>query len=90
MGARPLRRQVGWRDELRDDLAGGTPGGVIELVEIFPNGAACHRQLRPIDLIRAGKRALLVSVGRDQAGVDGETFTADQALSNRALYHQLE
>jgi len=36
------------------------------------------------------RRALLVGVSRDQAGVDGKAFTADQALGHRALYNHLE
>src|ERR1700693_5661770 len=90
VSARPLRRGVRRRDELRNNLAGRAPGGVIERVEIFPHGAPRRRPLLPIDLIGACKRALLVGVSRDQAGVDGETFTADQALGDRALHHQLE
>ena len=90
MRARPLRRRVRWRDELRNNLAGRTPGGVIERVEIFPHRAPRRRQLLPIDLIRAGERALFVGVRRDQAGIDGKAFTANQALSHRPPHHHLE
>src|SRR5437870_2188962 len=90
MGASPLCRGIRWRDELRHNLAGGTPGRLIQRIEIFPNGATRPRQLGPIDVIRARKRALLVGVSGDQTGIDGEAFTTDQAFSDRPLHHNLE
>jgi hypothetical protein len=44
---------------------GAAPSGVIELVEMCPRGAPCHRRFRRIDPIRACERALLIGVGRD-------------------------
>ena len=83
--AGPLSRGIRWRDELWHNLAGGTPGGLIEGVEIFPNGATSPRQLRPIDVIRACNRALFIGVGCDQTGIDGEALTTDEALTEGVI-----
>jgi hypothetical protein len=40
--------------------------------------------------VRARDAALAVGVGRNQAGVDGEAFPADQALRHAASHHGLE
>src|SRR5947209_5928011 len=44
VSARPLRRGVRRRDELRNNLACRTPGGVIELIVIIPHGTSGQRQ----------------------------------------------
>jgi hypothetical protein len=86
----PLRGRLRRRDELRDHLAGGAPGGFIKRIGIFPHGAPCRRQLLPVDLIGTGERALLIGVGCNQTGINGEALTIDQALRYCALHHQLE
>ena len=40
VGAGPLRRRIGWRDELRDNVAGGAPRRIVEGRQILLHGAA--------------------------------------------------
>jgi hypothetical protein len=40
VGAGPLRRGIGWRDELRDNVAGGAPRRIVEGRQILLNRAA--------------------------------------------------
>ena len=47
--AGPLRRGIGPRDELRLDLAGRAPGGLVQRVEILPHRAAGRRHRLPVD-----------------------------------------
>src|SRR5690606_7823521 len=65
VGAGPLRRRVGRRDELRGDLASSTEGGIVESSQILTDGVACFGSRR-IDLpLLPWYGALLVGVGGD-------------------------
>src|SRR6516162_7856361 len=84
MGTSPLRRRIRRRYELRDDFTRCAPSGLIKPIDIFPHGASCRRQLPPVDLISACKRALFIGVGCDQTGIDGEAFTTGEGLLTKA------
>src|SRR4029077_2582993 len=81
----PLRRRIGWRDKLRDDVAGGAPGCIIERCQILlhrtagPRGIAIPAPILPRD------RALLVGVGLDQARIDCKAFAPNQTGRNARL-----
>jgi hypothetical protein len=70
MSAGPLRGRIRPGDELRYRLAGCAPGGLIQGIEIFPDGSARPGNGFPVNIIRPGSRALLVGIGSNQAGID--------------------
>src|SRR5262245_26792984 len=78
--SRPLRSGIGARDELRFDLAGGAPCGVVKRVEIFLHRTAHRGEGWPIHGLRAGNGTLLVGVGCNQGGVYREALAADQTF----------
>ena len=88
--AGPLRRRIGPRDELRLHLARRAPGGIVQRVEILLHRAAGLGHRLPVDRFRPFRRALLVGVGPDQAGVDREAFAADQPFLDAAPHRRLE
>jgi hypothetical protein len=90
VGAGPLRRWVCLGHELWDDLGGRTPRSLIKRFQILAHRAACRCERRPIGLLRTSNRALLVGVGRNQAGIDSEAVTADQSFFDRQGYNGLE
>ena len=83
-GSSPLRCRIGARDELRPGLAGRAPGSLVERVEILAHRAPCPGEIVPVHGLGGLCRALLVRVGPDQAGIDGEAFAADQPLRDAA------
>ena len=83
-GARPLRRRVGPRHELRLHLAGRAPGSLVQRVEVLAHRPAGPGEVVPIHGPGGRRRALIVSVGPDQAGVDREALSPDQALLDAA------
>jgi hypothetical protein len=91
LGARPLRRGINGRGELRLHRARRAEGGVVENREILPDRA---RRRVGIDRRRvpvlAGGRALLVGVRLDQAGIDAEPPAADEPLLDTPAYRRLE
>jgi len=89
VSARPLCGRIRRRDELRRDVRGGTKGRVVQRRQIFPNRACCSSVIVGRPLV-AGDGALLVGIGRDQAGIDGKTLTANQAFRHAALDDALE
>ena len=88
--AGPLRRRIGPRHELRLHLARRTPGGIVERVEILLHRATGLGHRLPVDRLRPFRRALLVGVGPDQAGIDREAFAADQPFLDAAAHRRLE
>ena len=68
VSAGPLRRRIRPGDELRYRLAGCTPGSLIQGIKIFSDGSARPGDGLPVDIIRPGRRALLVGIGSNQAG----------------------
>src|ERR1700730_4486802 len=79
--AGPLRSGIGRRDELRRHLAGCSESGVIERRQILSNRPA-RIGSKLVDVPRfAWRRALLIGVRRNQAGVDGEPFAAYQTFA---------
>jgi hypothetical protein len=81
------RGRVGRRDELRCDRARCAERRIIERSQILlhsPSGVCIGMPLFP------RRRALLVGVGSDQAGVDRKALAADQPLVQATLQHCLE
>jgi hypothetical protein len=82
VGAGPLRRGIGRRDKLRDNVAGGAPRRIVKGRRIL-----LHRAARPLGItipapILTRDRALLVGIGLDQARINRKTFTANQTGRN--------
>ena len=83
----PSRRRIAWCDELRCDLARRAERGVVENREIFLDSAAGRRwwqTRRTLDAVS------VAGIGLDQTGINGEAFTADQALIDAPLQDRLE
>src|SRR5947199_839642 len=71
----PLCRGIGWRDELRDHVAGRAPCLVVEGRQILLHGAAGPSRIAiPLPILTCD-RALLVGIGLYQARIDGKAFT---------------
>jgi hypothetical protein len=85
-----LCRRIGWRDELRLDLARRAKGCVVEGCQILLYGAACGLRITRLLPCRTWYRTLLVGVRQDQAGIDGKAFTADQPRRNAVFNDPLE
>jgi hypothetical protein len=66
----PLRRGIGWGDELRHNVAGGSPRGIVKGRQILLHRAAGPRRITIPPPILTRDRALLVGVGLDQARID--------------------
>ncbi len=81
VGAGPPRRGIRWRDELGRDLRRRPEGGVVQHRQILVDSSAAASAGRPV---LARHAALTIGIGLDQAGIDGETFAADQALGDAA------
>ena len=75
------------RHEFRRHLGCSAERGVIEDREIFIDGAArcIWRQTRG-----ALDTGAVTGIGLDQTGINGEAFTADQALIDAPLQDRLE
>jgi hypothetical protein len=86
----PLRRGIGWRDELRDNVAGGTLRRIVEGRQILLHRAIGPRQIAIPSPVLPCDRALLVGVGRDQTGIDGKAFTTNKTGGNARLDNPLE
>jgi hypothetical protein len=74
VSAGPLCRWIRPGDELRYRLARRAPGGLIQGVEIFPDGSSRPGDGLPVNIVRPGGRALLVGIGGNQAGIDRKTI----------------
>ena len=83
----PPRRRVSRGNELRRHLARRTERGIVEDGEVFLDRTA--RRLRRQTRGTLDPSAV-AGIGRDQAGIDGKAFAADQALVDTALQHRLE
>ena len=83
---RPLRGRVGERHVLRR-LTRFLCG--VQRFQVLAYRARERRLPVPAG-IAARDTALAVCVGLDDAGIDGEAFASDQALSQAALQHLLE
>src|SRR4051794_7600926 len=81
----PLGRGIGRRDELRDNLAGGTPRRIVEGRQILLHGAAGPRRIAIPAPILTCDRALLIGVSLDQARIDGKAFATDQTGRDACL-----
>src|SRR2546421_11573997 len=81
----PLRRGIGGRDELRDNVAGGAPGRIIEGRQILLHRAAGPRRIAIPVPILTRDRALLIGIRLDQARIDGKAFAANQTGRNARL-----
>ena len=88
VGPGPLRRRIGWRDELWRNRAGRAEGGIVERRQVLANRPAGVGIVGSPFTARHG--TLLVGVGGDQAGVDGEAFASYEAFGKAALDHRLE
>jgi len=62
-------------------------GGVIKDGEIFLDRAACRIRRQASGTLHA---AAVADIGRDQAGIDGKAFTADQPFLDAATQHGFE
>ena len=85
VSAGPLGRRIGWRDELRHNVAGGAPRRIVESRQILLHRAAGPRWIAVLAPILTSDRALLVGIGRNQARIDGKAFTANQTGRNAPL-----
>ena len=68
VSAGPLRGRIRLGDELRDRFARRTPGGLIQRIEILPDGSARPGNALPVNLI--SNSALFVGVSRNKAGIE--------------------
>lgn len=89
-GSGPLRRRIGGRDELRRDRARRAEGRIVECGEIFLHGATCTCRITLFAPLGAWNGTLLVGVGYDQARIDRNPFSTDQACRNACLHATLE
>src|SRR3954447_8229095 len=86
----PLCRGIGWRDELRDNVAGGAPCLIVEGRQILLHCAAGPSRITIPMPILTCDRALLVGIGLDQARIDGKAFATNQVGRNAPLDHPFE
>lgn len=80
----PLRGRIGSRDKLRHRLARCTPSRFIQRVEVLADGPPRPGKRVPVMVLSPHSGALLVGVGSDQAGIDGEGRSIDQPLRHAA------
>jgi hypothetical protein len=86
----PLRRRIGWRDELGLDRAGCTESGGVQGCQILTHGMP-GILAEIVDVVAiAWNRTLLVGIGSDQAGIDSKPFATHQALTQAPVHHRLE
>src|ERR1019366_10204054 len=74
----PPGGRIGWRDKLRNDVAGGAPRRIVKGCQILLHSAAGPLRITIPAPIPTRNRALLVGVGRYQARIDRKAFTANQ------------
>ena len=74
VSAGPLGCRIGRRDKLRDNLAGSAPRRIVEGRQILLHRAARFLGIAISVPVRSRDRALLVGIGSNQAGIDGEAF----------------
>src|SRR5664280_3329486 len=86
----PLRRWIGRRDELRHNLAGRAPRRIVEGRQILLHGAAGPLGITILAPVLTRDRALLVGVGRNQAGIDCEAFATNQTGRDTRLDNPLK
>ena len=83
----PPRRRIGRCNELGCDLGCGPERGIIENGQILLDRAACRVPRQTRGTFNTGAVA---GIGLDQAGIDGESFAADEAFGDAALQYSLE
>src|ERR1700680_4838558 len=86
----PLGCRIGWRDELRHDVAGRAPCRVVEGRQILLHRAAGALRIAVLVPVRTGDRALLVGVSLDQARIDSKPFATNQIGRDARLDDPLE
>src|SRR6185369_7862890 len=86
----PLRRGIGWGDELRHNVAGGAPRCIVEGRQILLHRAAGPLRIAVLAPILTCDRALLVGISLDQARIDSKAIAANQAGRNARLHDPLE
>src|SRR5438132_1741 len=90
VSAGPLRRGIGRRNELRDNLAGGAPRRIVEGRQILLHRAAGPRRITILAPILTCDRALLIGIRLDQARIDRKAFAANQTGRDARLDDSLE
>src|SRR6202011_5050117 len=85
VGTGPLRRGIGRRDELRDNVAGGAPCRIVEGRQILLDRTPGPRRITVPAPVLTRDRALLVGVGRNQARIDCKSFATNQTGGNACL-----
>src|SRR5262245_37176723 len=81
-----MRRRIGWREELGDDIACGTPRCVVERHQILLHRATGPCRIAIFAPIATGDRALLIGVGLDQTGIDCKALATNQVSRDACLY----
>jgi len=89
-GTGPLGCRVGGGHELRLNVGGCTPGGLVEGGQISLNGAMSIGTMVLRSPCITWDGALLVGVGRNQTGIHGKAFPPEPPLDKAALDHRLE
>jgi hypothetical protein len=84
------RREIGWRDELRDNVARGAPRRIIEGRQILLHRAAGPRRIAIAAPILTRNQALLVGIGRNQARIDSKAPATNQTGRSARLDDPLE
>jgi 2-succinyl-5-enolpyruvyl-6-hydroxy-3-cyclohexene-1-carboxylate synthase len=90
MSAGPLGRGIGWRDELRHNVAGGAPLRIVQGRQILLHCAAGPRRIAILAPILTCDRALLIGIGRNQAPINGKAFATNQTGRDARLDDPLE
>src|SRR5450631_4798958 len=90
VSAGPLRRGVGWRDELRHNVAGRSPRRIVEGRQILLHRAARLLGITIPPPVLTCDRALLIGVGLDQARIDCKTFATNQTGRDARLDNPFE
>ncbi|MBR1235585.1 hypothetical protein JQ611_26455 [Bradyrhizobium sp. AUGA SZCCT0182] len=80
-----LRCGIGWRDELRHNVAGSAPCGIVAGRQILLYCAAGPRRIAILAPILTCDRTLLVGICLDQARINRKTFATNQTGRNARL-----
>ena len=78
MSAGPLGRAIGWRDELRDNVVGGTARRITEGCQLLLHRVAGPRRIAIRARSSSDRTLFVVGVALDQARIDGKAFAANQ------------
>ena len=90
MGSSPLGCGIGWRDKLRDNVAGSAPGRIIEGCQILLHRAAGAPRIAVLVPVLTRDRPLLVCVSLDQARVNRKAFATNQTGRNASFNDTFE